>query len=81
MRKTWNQITAKAPELWKKHGIKNLGTWTVIPEHTIYFVFDVSEEAFQKCMMEPDMMLWLGTNTTEIKMAVTQEVTTKILER
>ncbi|MCJ7608603.1 hypothetical protein MUP00_02895 [Candidatus Bathyarchaeota archaeon] len=81
MRKTFNEITTKAPEHWKKYGIKNLGTWTVIPEHTMYMVFDASAEAFQKCMMEPEMMLWLGLNTTEIKMAVTQEVTTKILQR
>jgi L-rhamnose mutarotase len=80
MKKTWNQIYAQMPELLKKHGVKNLGSWAVVPEHTLYFVFEASGEAFQKYLMEPDMLTWLGTNTTEIKMAAPLEQQAKALQ-
>jgi L-rhamnose mutarotase len=81
MRKTWNQIYANMPQLLKKHGIKNVGAWAVMSEHTMYFVFDAPTlEAWQKYVMEPDMMTWLGTNMTQIKMAAPVEQAAKTVQ-
>lgn len=34
------EVAGKLGKLTKKHGIKNVGSWTVIPEHLVFMVFD-----------------------------------------
>lgn len=75
------EVAGKLGKLTKKHGIKNVGSWTVIPEHLIFMVFDAPiSDAFRKFAMEPDMMKRIANNTTEIKMAMTLEESMKLLK-
>ena len=58
-------------ELTKTYGIKDVGIWAVIPEHLLFMVFEApTSDAFLKFSMEPDMMKWIASNTTKIKMAM-----------
>ena len=62
----------KMDKLLKKYGVKVVGAWTSIPEHTNIAVYDApSMEAMFKFSMEPEVMAWLGYNTTELKPIMT----------
>jgi L-rhamnose mutarotase len=62
----------KLESLLKKYNIKLLGAWFVLPEHTLYEVFDApSLDVFQKMSMEPEIVQWSAFNTMEIKMVAT----------
>jgi len=59
----------KLESLLKKYNISLLGAWFVLPEHTLYEVFDApSLDVFQKMAMEPEIVQWSAFNTMEIKM-------------
>jgi hypothetical protein len=71
----------KLGEIAKKYGIKIVGTYAVIPEHKSYMILDApSADAFQKSMMEPFMIQFLGHNMTEIKLAIGLEEAMKMLQ-
>ncbi len=71
----------KMDKLLKKYKIKVVGSWTSMPEHTNISVYDApSMEAMQKFSMEPEMMAWLGYNTTELKPIMTLEDTMKLMK-
>jgi hypothetical protein len=79
------KITLELPEklgvLEKKHGIKRIGVWTVIPEHLTVWVYEApSSESLQKFSMEPDMVKWMAWNTNEIKLAMSLEESIKLLK-
>jgi hypothetical protein len=79
------QITLQLPEklgaLEKKHGIKRIGAWTVIPEHLTVWVYEApNSEALQKFSMEPDMVRWMAWNTNEIKLAMNLEESINLLK-
>lgn len=81
VKKTYFALAEKIGELTKKHGVKDVGSWVAMPEHLIVWVFEApTSEAFQKFLMEPDMMKWIANNTTEIKMAMTLHETMKLLK-
>ena len=62
----------KLESLLKKYNISLLGAWFVLPEHTLYEVFDApSLDVFQKMAMEPEIVQWSAFNTMEIKMVTT----------
>jgi len=65
-------LLSKLEEFLKKYNITLLGAWFVLPEHSLYEVFDAPRlEAFQKMAMEPEIVQWSAFNTMEIKMAAT----------
>jgi L-rhamnose mutarotase len=72
----------KLESLLKKYNIALLGAWFVLPEHTLYEVFDApSLEAFQKMAMEPEILQWSAFNTMEIKMVATVEDVKRLLKQ
>jgi L-rhamnose mutarotase len=71
-RKIHVNLLNKLESLLKKYNISMLGAWFVLPEHTLYEVFDApSLDAFQKMAMEPEIIQWSAFNTMEIKMVTT----------
>jgi uncharacterized protein with GYD domain len=67
-RKTWLALFDKMDGLLKKHGIKLVGNWIVVPEHLSVVVFEApSLEALLKYAMEPEVTAMSATSTTEIK--------------
>ena len=72
------KITLALPEklvtLEKKHEIRRIGAWTVIPEHLTVWVYEASSsENLQRFSMEPEMVKWMAWNTSEIKLAMSLE--------
>ena len=62
----------KLESILKKYNIKMLGAWFVLPEHTLYEVFDApSLDVFQKMAMEPEILQWSAFNTMEMKLVAT----------
>lgn len=76
------EVMGKLAELTKKHGIKIVGSWTVMPEHLLVMVYEAPTfEAFQKFGMEPEIVKWLAyQDTTEFRMAMTMEESMKLLK-
>lgn len=65
-----------------KYNISLLGAWFVLPEHTMYEVFDApSLDAFQKMSMEPEIVQWSAFNTMEIKMVATVNDVMQLLKQ
>jgi len=65
-------LISKLESFQKKYNITLLGAWFVLPEHTLYEVFDApSLDAFQKMAMEPEIVQWSAFNTMEIKIVAT----------
>jgi len=76
------QLPEKLGDLEKKHGIKRIGAWTVIPEHLTVWVYEApSLESLQKFSIEEDMVKWMAWNTSEIKLAMSLEETMKFLDK
>ena len=72
----------KLEELLKKYGIRLLGCWFALSEHTMYEVYDVPNfEAFQKMSMEPEIAAWSSFNTMEIKLVSPLEDVMRILKQ
>jgi hypothetical protein len=81
MKKMMLELPDKIGGLEKKHGLKRVGVWTVIPEHLLVWVYEApSSEALQKFSMEPAMAKWMAWNTSEIKLAMRLEETIKLLK-
>ena len=74
-------LPAKLGILEKKHGVKRIGAWTVIPEHLLIWVYQApSSDALQKFSMEPEMVKWMAWNTSEIKLAMSLEESLELLK-
>jgi len=70
----------KLEQLMKKYDIKMPGAWFVLPEHTLYEVFDApSLDVFQKMAMEPEIVQWSAFNTMEMKMVATVDDVKRLL--
>ncbi len=70
----------KLEEAAKKHGLKMLGGYVVIPEHKLYMIYDApTSDDFGKAMSEPAMIQMLGDNMTEVKRAWTFDEAEKLL--
>jgi hypothetical protein len=81
MKKLTLELPEKMNGLEKKHGIKRVGVWTVIPEHLVVWVYEApSSEALQKFSMEPDIAEWMAWNTSEIKLAMSLEESNQLLK-
>ena len=81
MKKLTLELPDKLGGLEKKHGIKRVGVWTVIPEHLLVWVYEApTSEALQKFSMEPEMVKWMAWNTSEIKLAMSLEESMKLLK-
>jgi hypothetical protein len=75
------ELPDKLGGLEKKHGIKRVGVWTVIPEHLLVWVYEApSSELLQKFSMEPEIAKWMAWNTSEIKLAMSLEESMKLLK-
>ena len=81
MKKLTLELPDKLVGLEKKHGIKRVGAWTVIPEHLLVWLYEAtSSEALQEFSMEPEMVKWMAWNTSEIKLAMSLEESIKLLK-
>ena len=81
MKRMTLELPDKLGGLEKKHGIKRVGVWTVIPEHLLVWVYEApNSEALQKFSMEPEMVKWMAWNTSEIKLAMSLEESIKLLK-
>lgn len=81
-RKAYLEYFSKIEGIFKKHGIKNLGSWTVPNEHlTIGVVEAPSSEAFEKCGMEPEVLALSAYETYEVKSALNMEESVKMLRQ
>jgi hypothetical protein len=61
----------KFDELSKKHGGKVVGAWSVHSEHLNVMVLEApTVDAFQKVMMEPEVLAITATETYEVKLAL-----------
>jgi len=75
------ELPNKLGGLEKKHGLKRIGVWTVIPEHLLVWVYEAStSEALQEFSMEPEIVKWMAWNTSEIKLAMSLEESNKLLK-
>jgi len=75
------ELPSKLIGLEKKHGIRRIGAWTVIPEHILVWVYEApSSEALQQFSMEPDILKWMAWNTSEIKLAMSLEESVELLK-
>ena len=75
------ELPGKLGELEKKHGVRRVGAWTVVPEHLLIWVYEApSADALQKFSMEPEMVKWMAWNTSEIKLAMSLEESLKLLK-
>ena len=82
MRKMTLELPDKLVALERKHGVRRVGAWTVIPEHLLFWVYEApSSDALQKFSMEPAMVKWMAWNTSEIKLAMNLEESNKLLEK
>jgi uncharacterized protein with GYD domain len=81
MKKAAADLMSKIGELSKKHGVKLVGVYNVIPEHFGIQVFEAPNfEALMKLAMEPEIMKFTINTITEVKMAMTLEETLKMLK-
>lgn len=81
VRRITTDLMNKMDKLMKKYGIKVVGSWTSMPDHTNISVYDApSMEVLLKCSMEPEIMAWLGYNMTETKPIMTLEDTMKLMK-
>jgi hypothetical protein len=75
------ELPGKLGGLEKKHGVKRVGAWTVVPEHLLIWVYESpSSEALHKFSMEPALLKWMAFNTSEIKLAMSLEESMKLLK-
>lgn len=81
VKKATVDLMAKFGSLTKKHGIKVIGGWHSSPDHQTVIVFDAPNlDSVMKFSMEPEVMIWSGYHTTEIKPVVTLEESMKFLK-
>jgi hypothetical protein len=74
-------LPAKLGGLEKKHGVKRVGAWTVVPEHLLIWIYEaLSSDALQEFSMEPEIIKWMAWNTSEIKLAMSLEESMKLLK-
>ncbi len=74
------ELPAKLVGLEKKHRVKRIGAWTVVPEHLLIWVYEApSSDALQEFSMEPEIVKWMVWNTSEIKLAMSLEESMKLL--
>jgi len=80
-RKFAMEAFARTEELTKKHGIKELGSYVVMPEHAIYMIMEApSADAMLKYMSEPFMVQFLAHSMNEMKVAMTMEEGMKLVK-
>jgi hypothetical protein len=81
MKKMTLELPAKLGILEKKHGVKRIGAWTVVPEHLLIWVYEApGSDALQKFSLEPEMIKWMAWNTSEIKLAMNLEESLELLK-
>ena len=81
VKKLAEDLMNKMGQLTKKHGIKVIGSWASIPDHSMVAVYDApTMEAMMKFSMEPEVMAWMGYNTTETKPVMTLEEAMKLIK-
>jgi hypothetical protein len=67
-------IIKKKDEFLDKHGVKMVGSWTSIPTHTIYTVYDApSMEAYLGFVQEPEMISWIKYHMVREQVVVSME--------
>lgn len=80
VKKATEDLMAKMDQLLKKHRIKMIGGWNAPDDHSVVVVYDVpSLEAIRNFSMEPEVMIWSGYHTTEMKMVMTFEEAMKTI--
>jgi hypothetical protein len=81
-RKVYMEYFSKLDGLSKKHGIKNLGGWSVYTEHLSVYVCEApSLDVFNKLGMEPEVLALSAYETYEVKLALSMEEAMKMLRQ
>ena len=71
----------KLESILKKYNTRMMGAWFVLPEHTLYEVFEAPGlDEFQKMAMEPEIVQWSAFNTMEMKLVATVDDVKRLLE-
>ena len=79
-RQIHQNLLNKLESFLEKYNTRMLGAWFVLPEHTLYEVFDApSLEVFQNLAMEPELVQWSAFNTMEIKLVATVDDVKRLL--
>lgn len=82
MKKITLELPEKLGALEKKHDLKRIGVWTVIPEHLTVWVYEApSSDSLHKFSMEPDIIKWMAWNINEIKLAMSLEESINLLNK
>ena len=80
VKKITEDLFNKMDKINKKYGIKVVGMWTSMPDHTTIAVYDAPNmEALLKSSMEPEVMAWMGFNTIETKPIMALDEAMKLL--
>lgn len=79
--KIFKNYNAKLGALLKKHGMKMVGGWVLMPEHTTVMIFDVPDpNAMIKFMGEPEFMAWQSYQIVKTRPVATWEEVMKKLK-
>jgi uncharacterized protein with GYD domain len=74
-------LMANMDKLLRKHGVKMVGSWHSMPNHTSVVVFDAPNmEALWKFAMEPEIMVWTAYNDSQMMPVMTVEESMKMLK-
>jgi uncharacterized protein with GYD domain len=80
-KKLATDLMNKTGQFTKKYGVKVVGSWVSYPEHLMVAVYDApSMEAMLKFSMEPEVMAWMGYNTTDMRPVMTLEEAMKLMK-
>jgi hypothetical protein len=70
---------SKQEQLTRKHGVKIVGAWHSMEDHTVAIVFEVkSVEAMQEFMMEPEVLNFMAYQTSHTRLVTTMEEAAKL---
>jgi hypothetical protein len=79
VRKIGLTFMSKHDQLLKKHGIKTVGAWHSAEDHVYVIVSDVPNiEAWQKFMMEPEVLNFMAYHTGHTRLVTTMDETAKM---
>jgi hypothetical protein len=64
-------LIQKMEPLLAKHAVKMVGSWTDIPAHEIYMVYEApNTDVFMSMLMEPEFLGWMSFNDVQTRIVV-----------
>ena len=81
-RKLWLDYFNKSQELYRKHGARRIGAWTVPSEHQYVEVLEIpSLEVWEKLGLDPLVSAFGAYETYEVKLAYKMEEVAEMLKQ